>query len=120
MGKAEQFFCFLVDEPAESFPSAALHVVDNDGFETPQAREPLAADARPTADGRQGAKLKLIAGILGIGLDELRQRDLQRRHQRMLAITASSLFISCSQSPWPLWPISRTPKPNGAGLKPKT
>lgn len=48
------------------------------------AGEPLAADLRPGGDGRRLALLKLVAGILGIGLDELRQRDRLRRHRRRL------------------------------------
>jgi tetratricopeptide (TPR) repeat protein len=46
--------------------------------------EPLAADARRWADGRHLAKLKVVAGLLGLRLDELRQRDLKRRRQRRL------------------------------------
>jgi len=41
---------------------------------------------RKWADGKHVAKLKLIAGLLGIRLDGLRQRDLQRRRRRQ-AIT---------------------------------
>ena len=46
--------------------------------------EPLAADARPYADGKALSKLKLVAGILGIRLDELRRRDAQRRRRTWL------------------------------------
>ena len=41
--------------------------------------EPLAADPRENADGRTDARYKLIAGMLGVGMDRLRQRDQQRR-----------------------------------------
>lgn len=51
------------------------------------AVEPLAADLRANADGPRGALLKLIAGSLGVGYDELRRRDQARRH-RQLAIFA--------------------------------
>jgi len=40
--------------------------------------EPIAADARPGKDGRNDAKLKLIAGLVGVSLDELKQREAQR------------------------------------------
>jgi len=43
--------------------------------------EPLAADMRKWADGKNLAKLKLVAGILGIRLDKLRQRELQRKRK---------------------------------------
>ena len=53
--------------------------------------EPLAADFRRGRDGAQLGLLKLVAGILGIGLDELIQRDASRRLQRVTAITAAAL-----------------------------
>ena len=52
--------------------------------------EPIAADARPQGDGRENAKLKLIAGLLGIGFDTLKQRELEAqraRFRRFAAIT---------------------------------
>jgi len=45
---------------------------------------PLAADARRSVDGRRIAFLKLVAGLLGTGLDELIQRDTRRRHTRLV------------------------------------
>jgi len=45
--------------------------------------EPIAADARPNADGRTNAKLKLLAGMLGVGFDALKQRDSHRRMRRL-------------------------------------
>ena len=54
--------------------------------------EPLAADFRSGGDGYRLGLLKLIAGILGIGLDELIQRDAQRRLQRVTAITAAAVL----------------------------
>jgi tetratricopeptide (TPR) repeat protein len=53
--------------------------------------EPIAADLRPHADGRRVARLKLVAGMLGVGLDELARRDAQRRIRQLTAITAASL-----------------------------
>ena len=76
MGKGDRVFCSLVGEPAVSFPEAALVDVDGDGFATSEETEPLAVDLRPNADGKQGAKLKLVASLLGIGLDRLRRREV--------------------------------------------
>ncbi len=63
--------------------------------ESAQARadrvEPIAADLRPSGDGRRMARFKLLAGMLGVGLDELVRRDAQRRHRQLLVITASSV-----------------------------
>ena len=59
-------------------------------------KEPLAADARHDGDGKTNARLKLIACMLGVGFDELRQREGRRRKQRVLttlAILISSLGI---------------------------
>ena len=55
------------------------------------AADPLAADARADGDGRRTATLKLIAGILGVGYAELRDREAQRSHRRLLLIAAASL-----------------------------
>ena len=52
--------------------------------------EPLAADVRKTQDGKAGARLKIIAGILDVPYDELRQRDAARRQRRLIAAAAFS------------------------------
>jgi tetratricopeptide (TPR) repeat protein len=54
--------------------------------------EPLAVDIRPGGDGKQVAKLKLIAGILGVGFDELRRREVARRHRRLAMLATASLI----------------------------
>ena len=53
-------------------------------------REGLASDIRPGGDGRAAARLKLIAGVLGVPFDLLRQREHVRRTRRLAV--ASSLF----------------------------
>jgi tetratricopeptide (TPR) repeat protein len=53
--------------------------------------ELIAADLRPEADGRALARLKLIAGILGLDLDELIQRDARRRGRQLATLAAASL-----------------------------
>lgn len=50
--------------------------------------EPIAADLRPGKQGRQAALLKLVAGLLGLELDEIVRRDAHRRQQQ-LAVFAS-------------------------------
>ena len=57
--------------------------------------EPLAADARRTGDGKKPALLKLIAGVIGVRYDELRQREQARRNRRLvqLATAAAIGFI---------------------------
>jgi len=77
----------------ECFPDALRFELGADGVLTSQAAEPLAADVRPGKDGKALALSKLVSGLLGIGLDALRQREAQRRHQRMLAITALAVAV---------------------------
>lgn len=65
--------------------------------ERPDGRryEPLAADARKYADGKPLACLKLIAGMLGIRLDELRRRDAQRRRRnRLVSLGAAAVILA--------------------------
>jgi tetratricopeptide (TPR) repeat protein len=71
------------------FPPALRYWVGD-----PQAAgglEPIAADLRPGADGRRRARLKLLAGMLGVGLDELVRRDAQRRMRWWIATASASL-----------------------------
>jgi len=72
--------------PPDCFPQSLLRR-GADG----EAIEPLAADFRKDRDGEQHGLLKLVAGIVGIGLDELIQRDAQRRVRRVTAITVLAL-----------------------------
>ena len=55
--------------------------------------EPIAGDAREGKDGKNNAKLKLLAGLLGVNFDELRQREHERRLRRARAIGAGALFL---------------------------
>jgi tetratricopeptide (TPR) repeat protein len=54
--------------------------------------EPIAADLRRGGDGRRLVVLKLIAGMLGVGLDELVRRDAQRRARQFATLAVASLF----------------------------
>lgn len=64
-----------------------------DCFPEPLSRgaEPLAADFRKEGDGGRLALLKLVAGMVGVGLDELVQRDAQRRMRNVMAVTGAAL-----------------------------
>jgi tetratricopeptide (TPR) repeat protein len=54
--------------------------------------EPLAADFRTGRDGWQLGLLKIVAGLLGLGLDELVRRDSQRQLRRVTAITVTAIL----------------------------
>lgn len=56
--------------------------------------EALAAELHDDADGRDHARLKIIAGLLGVGFDELRRRDLVARNRRLIAIAGLSLVVA--------------------------
>jgi tetratricopeptide (TPR) repeat protein len=78
-------------EQEECFPPALRHKFDRRGRPTARRAEPLAADFRESGDGRRMGFLKLVAGMLGIGLDELVRREATRRHRRLAWLTAASL-----------------------------
>ncbi len=86
-------------EDEECFPKALTHVVNADMEVTDEAQHaPLAADARDTGDGKRGAKLKIAAALLGVGLDELVRRDDRRRARLRIAATATSVSIAAVMS----------------------
>ncbi|MEP7044397.1 MAG: toll/interleukin-1 receptor domain-containing protein [Dokdonella sp.] len=103
-GRADRVFCLIVDgepnatdligrEAEECFAEPLRYRVDASGNLTRERSEPIAADARPGKDGKSNAKLKLIAGLLDVGFDALKRRELQRRNRRMVAITAVAMLV---------------------------
>ena len=102
LGGEDRIFCLIVagepnatDQPAaveeECFPPALRYRLGTDGLLSDARTEPIAADARPGKDGKHRAKLKLIAGVLGLGYDALRRREQQRRNRRLFALTCAAL-----------------------------
>ncbi len=78
-------------EEEECFPPALRQKYDRRGRPTAKRAEPLAADLRGEGEGRRIGFLKLVAGMLGVGLDELVHRDTARRHRRMGYLAAACL-----------------------------
>jgi tetratricopeptide (TPR) repeat protein len=81
----ERVLCVIVDgeplaaeEGRECFPSALI------------GAQPIAADLREGGDGRRLGFLKLVAGMLGVGLDALVHRDARRRQRQLAAVAALS------------------------------
>ena len=99
LGKTDRILALIVDgephDPArECFPDALKYKIDSTGKPTTEPDlEPIAADAREHADGKDLAKLKLIAGMLGIGLDEIRKREAiaERRRRRIWMFLAGAM-----------------------------
>jgi tetratricopeptide (TPR) repeat protein len=81
----------LAKDDQACFPPALLQKYDRLGRPTGKRAEPLAADLRDSGDGRRTGLLKIVAGILGVGLDDLVQRDHLRRQRRLGIIAAASL-----------------------------
>src|ERR1700732_5116023 len=71
------------DPERECFPPALGFKVGQDGTLTNEREEPIAADARPEHDGKDLAKLKVVAGLLGLGLDEIVRRAERARRRRV-------------------------------------
>jgi tetratricopeptide (TPR) repeat protein len=78
-------------EPEACFPNALRHALDERGEPRGAALEPIAADLRAHADGPKRAPLKLLAGMVGVGFDELVRRDAARRARWLAAVAAGSL-----------------------------
>lgn len=82
-------------DPPECFPPAL----------TADGAEPIAADARDSGDGKADAKLKLIAGILGVGFDRLKQREAKRQRNRLMMIVAAASVVAVMTSALALWAL---------------
>ena len=93
LGRRDRLLCLIVDgvSHAATIPGAdpSLECLPPALFEGGFG-EPMAADIRPGADSRRDALLKILAGVLDVGFDELRQREQARRQQR-LAVAAAVL-----------------------------
>ena len=96
MGREHRIFALIVDgEPGsddeECFPQAIRLRMGADGELTQERTEPIAADGRPGKDNKFDVRLKLIAGMLDVGFDELKQREAQRRQRRLMWLVAASI-----------------------------
>jgi tetratricopeptide (TPR) repeat protein len=105
LGRSERIFCLIVDgepnastisgrEVEECLAPALRYNLGADGELTREPTEPIAADLRAGKDGRANAKLKLIAGMLDVGFDALKRRELQRRNRRMAAVTGLATAVT--------------------------
>lgn len=87
------------DEAQECFPKALTHKIAPDLTIMDELDDaPLAADAREGGDGKRLAKLKLVAAMLGVGLDQLLRRDDRRRVVRARIVAAASLALALVMS----------------------
>ena len=115
LGRADRILPLIVDgEPhssapgRECFPPALRFQIDAAGRLTAQPAEPVAADLRAESDGKENAKLKLIAGLLGVPYNDLRQRELiaaRRRARVWQGIGAAMLLLAvlAAAGGWMAW-----------------
>jgi tetratricopeptide (TPR) repeat protein len=76
----------------ECFPVALRFRMGPHGELSDIPAEPIAADIRREADGPRLATQKLIAGLTGLKLDELVQRETQRRIAQMTTIAVGAMM----------------------------
>jgi tetratricopeptide (TPR) repeat protein len=73
-------------------PALKFHVLPDGGISDDPA-EPIAADIRAGGDGKKLALLKLVAGLTGLPLDSLVQREAARRQRRAALVSGVSLML---------------------------
>ncbi|HKJ27467.1 MAG TPA: toll/interleukin-1 receptor domain-containing protein, partial [Anaerolineales bacterium] len=87
--------CCMVDgstdpgSPDCAFPPALLSNMEGESLP-----EPLAADVRDQGDGKRGAFLKIAAGLLQVGIDDLRQRDQQRKLKILSGAALGAVLVA--------------------------
>jgi tetratricopeptide (TPR) repeat protein len=90
---AEEKMGFTAND--ECFPEALKYDFGPDGqWSHSQKFEPIAADARPHKDDPDAVVLKIAAGLLGVGFDDLYHREQRRQHRRLRVIIAASLALA--------------------------
>ena len=108
MGRGDYVLALLTEgEPSDSFPPQMLErhreAIGPDGEVTivKEDKEPLAADVRASrrvsmARLKRFALLRLVACILGVKFDDLRQRDHERERRQWLvgaAVAAMAIVV---------------------------
>ena len=98
-GDPTRLLCLIADgephaaergQPERECLPPALRDLRIDG----QPYEPMAAQLDADADGRDNARLKIIAGMLGVGFDDLKRRDLVARNRRLAMVAGLSLGVA--------------------------
>lgn len=97
LGRGDRIIPVIVggDPDGECIPPALRFKVGADGAITDEREEPIAADARAEGDGRSLARSKVVAGLLGLGLDEIIKRaDRERRRRTRFWAALAGLFLA--------------------------
>ncbi len=92
----KKIYALIIEgEPPACFPPAL----------TAGDAEPIAADAREAGDGKADAKLKLIAGILGVGFDRLKRREEKRQRNRLLTMVSVVSAVAVMTTALAMWAL---------------
>jgi len=82
------------DDGLECFPEALKYRVDGNGNLMDERTSILASSTIEKEDGRELAKLKLIAGVLGVSFGEFYDRDKQEQNKRRAFLIGSLGVVS--------------------------
>lgn len=98
------------DSLEECFPEPLKRKVTAAGLLTDEVAEPLAPDVRIL--GKEGALLRLVAGLLDIDFEDLAQRELMRRRQERrravwLTVVGASLLAFGCVGIWLAWRLNQ-------------
>jgi WD40 repeat protein len=118
LGREDRILALIVDgEPNASAGKPGFKVEDECFHEALRYRtsetgeisdlpsEPIAADAREGQDGKNNARLKLLAGLLGVNYDDLKQREHERRLRRARRIGIAAFVLVAVFAGLALWAI---------------
>ena len=103
LGRAQRVIPVIVEgqpgDPArECFPPALRFKVGANGQITDEREEPIAADARAEGDGKEIAKQKVVAGLVGLGLDEIVRARNAHADDATVSGQPLQVFFWCLQS----------------------
>ena len=118
LGREDRILALIVDgEPNASDGKPGFKVEDECFHEALRYRwsetgeisdlrsEPIAADAREGKDEKNNARLKLLAGLLGVNYDDLKQREHERRLKRARRIGIAAFVLVAIFAGLALWAI---------------
>jgi WD40 repeat protein len=94
----------------ECFPEAAKYELGEDGELSSKRTEPIAADAREGKDGKGNVLLKLVAGLLDVRFDDLKQRDQARKQKRLAIFSAFSFALVAVMAGLTFWAFEQQQK----------
>jgi eukaryotic-like serine/threonine-protein kinase len=82
----------------ECFPDVLRYRFGENGELSLERAEPIAGDARKGKDGKLNAKLKLIAGLIAVEFDALKQREQERRRRYLMGVTALACTVALAMT----------------------